>query len=70
MIQILLSDTPKNGTNFIKIHNFAGAIWAITYRYNEQGNLESYCEAKDEFIESSTVLDFKQDPHHTYYIIS
>ena len=69
MKQILLEDVPKTGTTFIEIHNFAGSIWSQTYRYNANSVLESYCEAQDEWLESSTVLSFDDSPHHTYYVI-
>ena len=40
---------PKDGTQFVGVWNFYGEIWAMTYRYNERGYLESYNPEIDEF---------------------
>ena len=71
MEQVLTKYIPKNGTTFISIHEFAGAIWAQTYRYNAKGILESYCEAQDEWIKASTEIDFDdlEGIHIKYYVI-
>ena len=59
---------PKTGRIFISLHMFEGEVWSQTYRYNIDGILESYCEAQDRFIITSTVLDGDTNVKRQYFV--
>ena len=61
MREITYYQAPVDGSNFLEIHTFEGVLWAQTYRYNEDSNLESYCEAQDRWFETQVEFNWEND---------
>ena len=59
-----LTEMPLSG-QFISVHEYDGAIWSTTLRWGEDGDLETYIDGKDEFMD----MEYTQNDElrYTYF---